>query len=235
MRKKTRISLRKAGRLLALLAFCVAPYPLLAAGIVEGVVRFSDDFPETETIRITKDLDVCGTKKIDETFVVSSETKGLRNAIITLVGASGDAPPAGTAEIEQKECRYGPHVQVVRPGTELHLKNEDDTLHNVHAFLGNKTLFNLAQPKYRKVIKNTLDEAGLVHLKCDVHDWMEAWILVTDEPFVAVTDENGRYRLEDVPPGTYTLRMWHEALGTAEKQVVVTEGGSAEGNFEIGE
>ena len=230
--------MRKAFPVLVVLmgALAIVPPPVvLAAGAVEGEVRFVDDYPEAETVRVTKDLDVCGTKKTNETFVVSPETKGLRNAVITLVGAEGKTEPAETAELRQKGCQYGPHVQVVRPGAELQIINDDPTLHNVHAFLGPETLFNLAQPKYRKVLKRTLDRPGVIHLKCDVHDWMEAWIVVTDETFVAVTDENGRYRLEGIPPGSYKVRLWHEALGTAEKAVVVAEGNTAEVSFHIGE
>lgn len=214
----------------------LVPQAAAASGGVEGTVRFVDAYPEPEIVQVTKDIDVCGTKKTDETFIISPETKGLRNAAITLVGGEKRVPPSpSSATIRQKECRYVPHVQVVPPGTEMEILNEDGLLHNVHAFHGTETLFNLAQPKYRKTLKRTLDKLGIVHVTCDVHAWMEAYIVVTDEPFVVLTDEDGRFRFDDVPPGTYKVRLWHEALGEVEKEVVVSEGGMAEVNFEIGE
>ena len=213
----------------------VTPQAVFGAGAIAGDVRFVDAYPESEAIRVTKDLEVCGTKKAAETFVVSPETKGLLNAVISLVGAEGESGQAGSAEILQKGCGYAPHVQVVRPGTELNIINDDGILHNVHAYTEGETLFNLAQPKYRKVLEHTLVEPAVIHLKCDVHEWMEAWIVVTDEPFVTLTDENGSYRLEGVPSGAYKVRLWHEALGIAEKDVTVVDGTTVEVNFQIGE
>ena len=219
-----------------LIAGLIVPQAASPSGGVEGIVRFVDAYPEPETLRVTKDLEVCGTRKPAETFIVSPETKGLRNAVITLAGGKkGEPPSPGSAAIRQKECRYVPHVQVVLPGTEIEIHNDDPVLHNIHAFQGMDTLFNLAQPKFRKIIKRTLDEPGVVHIKCDVHAWMDAYVVVTDEPFVVLTDEEGKYRFDDVPPGTYKVRLWHEGLGNAEKDVVVSAGKVAEINFEIGE
>lgn len=206
-----------------------------AGGAAHGVVRFADDYPEAETIKMTQDFDVCGLKKPDQTFVVSAETKGLQNAVITIVGATGDGPAVSGGSIHQKECVYGPRVQVMRPGTELEFVNEDPLLHNVHAYQDEETLFNMAHPKYRKVLKKSIDASGVVLVKCDVHPWMTAYVIVSDDSFVAVTDADGAYRFEGVPAGTYTVRLWHEALGTTEKQVTITEDGDAAVDFIIGE
>lgn len=209
-------------------------------GEVHGFVRFTNDYPAPERLKVTQDFEVCGTTTLDETFVVSKTTRGLQNAVITLVaatGGGGTAPPSpavAAATISQEKCHYGPHVQLVRPGTEIEIVNKDPLLHNVHAYLEADTLFNLAQPQYRKIIKQRLEHPGIVHFKCDVHSWMEAYVVVTNDPHVVLTDEEGEFHLNDVPPGTYTVRLWHEELGTSEKQVVVTAGGIAEVNFEIG-
>lgn len=205
-------------------------------GSVQGAVRFVDRYPPPETLQVTKDFDVCGTKKADETFIVSLDNKGLTDAVVTLKGGTqGKAPSPAPATIRQKGCRYVPHVQVVRPGAELEILNEDPLLHNVHARLGADTLFNLAQPKYRKVLKRTLDKPGIVHVTCDVHAWMDAYIVVTDDPYVVLTDEKGRYRFDGIPAGQYRVGLWHEGIGSAEKEVVVSAGEVEEVNFQIGE
>ncbi len=205
-------------------------------GSVQGVVRFVDRYPQPETLQVTKDFDVCGTKKADETFIVSPDNKGLRDAVVTLKGGTqGKAPSPAPATIRQKGCRYIPHVQVVGPGTALEILNEDPLLHNVHARLEADTLFNLAQPKYLKVLKRTLEKPGIVHVTCDVHAWMDAYIVVTAAPRVALTDEKGRYRFDGIPAGQYQVGLWHEGIGSAEKEVVVSAGKVQELNFEIGE
>ena len=229
--------MQKQIHFLTLLILTLSGVPAAAqTGGVHGVVRFVNEYPEPETLRITKDLEVCGTKKADETFVVSSDTKGLMNAVITLVGGNlPEFPPPSTATIRQKDCRYDPHVQVVRPGTELEIYNQDPLLHNIHAFQETETLFNLAQPKYLKVIKRTLEQPGIVRIRCDVHSWMDAWVVVTEDPYFALTDSRGAYRFEEIPPGTYKVHFWHEALGNTEKEAIISPGVFEEVNFEIGE
>ncbi len=97
----------------------------------------------------------------------------------------------------------------------------------------NKTIFNLAQPFQGQVLAKDLAEPGLVKLKCDVHAWMSAWIVVRDNPYYAVTGEDGSYRIGDVPPGKYTIVLWHEGLGQVEKQVTVESNRATEVSFPI--
>lgn len=218
----------------AALVTALLPGSTLAGGKVSGVVKFADDYPRPEKIKTTQDFEVCGLMIPDETFVVSPDSKGLKNAVITIVGAAGDPQPLA-ASIHQKGCAYGPRVQIARPDDEIEFVNEDPLLHNVHAYEDDATLFNMAHPKYRKVIKQKLGKAGVVEVKCDVHPWMTAYVFVTDDPFVTLTDENGRFAFDNVPAGTYTVRLWHEALGTSEKQVTVADDGTATIDFTIGE
>jgi len=218
------------------LAFVQLSRPAEAAsrgGTITGVVHFAGDYPPAEEIKITQNPDVCGTSKLSRMFVVSPDTKGLKNVVVTVEGVvGGKAPsPTATATVAQKGCTYEPHVQVVevaKGGTEFLIHNEDGILHNIQASMpsmGGRALFNSAQPGALKELKKKLKRPGIVRLKCDVHGWMNAYVVVLkDQPYHSVTDEQGHFTLEGVPAGSYTIHAWHEALGEMTKTVTVTDG-----------
>lgn len=211
----------------------------LNGGTITGIVSFPEEYPERQKITITKDHQVCGAFQYSEVFVVSEENHGLQNVVITLknVKSSQKAAAEATATLNQKGCRYIPHVQAVPVGTTLEILNNDGLLHNVHAYFNSlepgNTVFNKAQPKFLKKIKETLDKPGVYYFKCDVHDHMSAYIAVMDHPYYSVSDESGKYTIANVPPGSYQVQAWHEALGILEKEVTVEAGQTVEVDFEI--
>ena len=182
-------------------------------GTVRGVVRFPESYPEREKITITKDHAVCGAVQYSEDFVVSEKGHGLKNVVVSLSGVQETTKASGEsiATLEQQGCRFVPHVQAVLAGTVLEIVNNDGILHNIHAYTlePKRTLFNKAQPKMLKKIKQPLRRPGMYSIKCDVHNHMSAFIAVMDHPFYSVTDENGSYTISDVPPGTYKVQAWH--------------------------
>lgn len=226
------------------LALCAAPRMAAAydevavdnGGVVSGRVWFPGEFPESESFKVPKDNDVCGIRKRDQTFLVDEASRGLRNAIVEMVGiGAGKALDLPQATLDQAECSYVPHVQLAEAGTKVVISNSDPILHNIHAWAGDKTLFNIAQPPIGKLkFKKDLTVTGPVRIVCDVHDWMAAYIYVVDHPYVAVTDAEGRYAIEGVPPGTYTVKVWHEGLGEVTREATVTAGETATVNLEIG-
>ena len=224
--------------LLALAAAARAEYretSVAGGGSVAGRVYFASDYPPAETIRPDRDADTCGIRIPNEQFVVDENSRGLANVVVRIEGITSGKPfETAKAQIEQVECRYVPRVTVVRPGREFDIVNQDPVLHNVHAYREDDTLFNLAQPFQGQASPQTVNEAGIVRVACDVHSWMQAWVVVLDNPYFEVTDPSGSFSITDVPPGSYTVTMWHEALGSASKTVVVEAGGSSEVSFEIG-
>lgn len=205
-------------------------------GAITGRVWFADEYPESESFKIPKDNHVCGIRKPDHEFIVDEATKGLKNVVVEVRGVqAGRAMGLAEPVLGQKECSYVPHVQVAPVGSEVSITNSDPILHNIHAYGGERTLFNIAQPpvgnlEFRKALKDT----GVVKVVCDVHDWMAAYIYVVDHPYVAVSDSTGAFSIPDLPPGTYELAAWHEALGEITKTVTVTAGATARADFEIG-
>jgi len=135
----------------------------------------------------------------------------------------GDA----TRVIDQVSCRYIPHVIGVQQGDELHVKNSDSTMHNIHANPkeGGDDWFNQGQPNKGDVYKTTAGTAGIFKLKCDVHGWMGAWICVSKTPFFAVTGVDGRFTIPDLPAGDYTVLAWHEKQDEGEEATITVKDG----------
>ena len=128
-----------------------------------------------------------------------------------------------TATLEQRQCEYVPHVMILPIGAQLEIVNSDAVLHNVHAYFMRDqpdSLFNIAQPKrsLRRVVR-LIPTAGLLMITCDIHPWMNAYIRVAEHPYFAVTDEEGHYVLDNVPPGSYKIRMWHEGVAVIDREL----------------
>ncbi|MEE9271611.1 MAG: carboxypeptidase regulatory-like domain-containing protein [Candidatus Krumholzibacteria bacterium] len=208
-------------------------------GAIEGSVIFKVEVPEAERIKVTRNADVCGAHKVSQEFVVSRDNHGLKNVVVMLGGAGGSSGEA-VVTLDQQGCTYVPHVQVTTKGATLIVTNSDATFHNVHAYhvqseFKKPTLFNVAQPAGSEAAKQTfvLDNTGVVEFNCDVHEWMQAYVIVHDNTFFSVTDENGHYSIAGIPPGEYTLKIWHEGLGEFEQPVTVSVGETLTLDFPI--
>ena len=209
-------------------------------GTISGVVTFEGDVPEMKVLEITKDQAICGaTDKYDESLVVG-EGNALKNTIVYLIDISKgkDFDKATKLEIDQKDCKFSPHVQIVPLGVRVTMLNNDRVNHNVHIFSSINTPVNKQQTKNRKKmpLKAVKKAEGPVSVKCDIHGWMSAWIAYVPHPYFAVTNEKGEFTLEDVPAGTYKLGYWHEACGTNSKEPAVIQvqaGGTVTQDFTL--
>ncbi|HVT08852.1 MAG TPA: carboxypeptidase regulatory-like domain-containing protein [Polyangia bacterium] len=190
----------------------LSPAAALAQGSVAGVVKLNGPAAPRPAYKVTKDAAVCGAAQPNETLVVSP-AGGLANVVVSLRAPRPAAPPPPTpnAAVDQRGCRYEPHVQAVTAGTPLALVNSDAVLHNVHGSAGPIQVFNVAMPIRNQRLPTKLTRPGLVRLQCDAgHTWMGAWIYVFDHPYFAVTGADGKFAIEDVPAGHYTVEYWHE-------------------------
>jgi len=200
-------------------------------GTIRGTVKVEGKLPKLPPLQISKFKDVC--KDVPNETLIVGPGQGLRYAIVTLEGITkGKAVEKETQhEIDNLHCRFVPHVIAASVGQFVVFKNSDPILHTAHAYFENN------QPQFNvglypgKVSRKPLVTAGLVKIVCEVHPWMGAFIMVADHPYQAVSDIYGEYLINDVPPGIYKLKVWHESLGTQEKQVEVKPGGSHTVNF----
>ena len=142
--------------------------------------------------------------------------------------------PEEVMVVDQKGCRYEPHVFGILAGQTVRILNSDATLHNVNCNPKQNAGFNKAQPrqglKYEHVFNNP---EIMIKLKCDSHTWMSAYCGVLDHPFFAVTDDQGAFEIKGLPAGEYIVATWHEdkRLKPLEKKVVVGEGDTKDVEF----
>ena len=158
----------------------------------------------------------------------------LNNVVVYIEKVEGTfRPPEEAAVMDQKNLTFVPHVLPILIGTTVDFVNGDGVLHNLHAFLGRETLFNVAMPKFLKKKSMAFQREGVVLLLCDVHKEMSAYIVVLQNPFFAVTNERGEFVIKDIPPGSYTLRTWHEKLKPQSRQVQLKEGDEVTVDFQL--
>lgn len=193
-----------------------------------GLVRWSAPGSATETlVTNTTDPEVCGERQALRDLVVS-ENGGVQFAIVTLLNVAPVSGPGQELVLDNVDCRFEPHAAVLTVGSTLVASNRDAVLHTTHYYGPSEA--NISLPFEGMRVERRLTRPGLYVVKCDVHGWMQAFIRVDDHPYHAVTDASGRFRIESVPPGRYTLEVWHERLGRLTREVVV----DAEGNAEVG-
>ncbi len=144
----------------------------------------------------------------------------IHNVVVRVVNGSSAPAPFRPIEINQEGCIYRPRIQAAVTGQTLLVRTSDPILHNVHAYFGSSTVFNQAQPPGSRALELTIgDSVGILKLRCDVHPWMLSYIVVTNNPFFAITGENGRFQIDGIPAGEYVLEAWHERFGKKTSQV----------------
>ncbi len=132
--------------------------------------------------------------------------------------------PTSPALLDQRHCVYKPHVMGLILGQPLEVLNSDSTLHNVHltsASVGES--FNRIFPQGMAPMSSHFETPGIKTIKCDVHGWMNCYIGVVPHPFFAVSDSTGHFEIKGVPPGDYTLELWHESTTGSDNAVVETK------------
>jgi plastocyanin len=202
-------------------------------GTISGVVKFEGTPPPPKKLQITKDETVCGkTPKTDPSLIVSHGD--ITNAVVFIADIQkGKKMEVEKAMLDQKGCEYHPHVLAFPAGSTVEILNPDGILHNIHSYSQQDPPFNFAQPKFKKTIDVKLDKPDIINIKCDVHNWMNGWLFVVGNPYYSVTDSTGSFKLTDVPPGTYTVTVWHETLGKLSKTVSVKPKEDVKITFEL--
>lgn len=200
--------------------------PSAIGATVRGIVRFDGKVPAAKAISMGADP-TCA--KLHPAPVLAQEVmadaKGdLQNVIVFVSDGLGDRtfdPPSQPAVVEQKGCMYQPHVLAVRANQTLELVNDDSTSHNIHPVPANNREWNKAEPPGSKMEETFAREEVAIPVKCNVHPWMRGYIAVFKHPYFSVTGKDGTFDLSNLPPGTYTIKAWHERLGTATQTVTI--------------
>ena len=226
--------------LLCLLPMTCLPLTLLASeppggqagGRLTGQFLYNGTPPAREPLELNKDVEFCGGHHLRDDSLVVGPDGGIRHVIVWLdTKASGRTPP-GSSEVpgtnatpapvklapvtlDNRGCRFEPHVVLLQTGQPLVIKNSDPIAHNTAAFLNKNLPFNVATPPQGEPVSQTLDQPERlpVQIACPIHPWMRAWLLVQDHPYMAVSDTQGRFTIDNLPPGEWTFVAWHERAG----------------------
>lgn len=200
-------------------------------GSITGKVTLEGNPPAPAKFLINKNKEVCGTGWKEVPRIALSGSKGIDEVVVYLKDVKqGKVWPAKkTYEIDNTKCEFAPHVQAMPVGEELVVTNSDPILHNTHGYLsahekGGLTVINLGLPTEGMKVPRKMTRPGMVRFDCDAHNWMRGWVFVADNPYYAVTANGGQYEIDGIPPGTYTVVFWQEALGEQTKQVTVEPG-----------
>lgn len=208
------------------LVLCLSVLPTSALaqewGTVKGRLVFGGDAPEPVVLEIERDADVCGKNGlIDESLIVNKDNRGLRYVAIWLdtkeklsIHPDSLVPPKEIPVLDNKGCRFEPHMLAIRTGQVMHLTNSDSVAHNAAVYVRRSTPFSEIIPQTQPLEKKfTKPETLPTRVDCSIHAWMKAWLIISDHPYVAITDADGNFELKNVPAGEWKFKFWHERPG----------------------
>jgi hypothetical protein len=202
------------------------PAPVRGNSTISGEVLLIGAPPMMQPIKLGADP-ICARGSSRDEQVIAADGK-LQNVFVRLTDAPAQPAPSEPVVVDQISCVFRPRVQGAVRGQSMQIRNGDPTLHNVHAYAGASTLFNYAQPaRVQPIERGFPDGAQVIKLKCDVHPWMTAYVLVNDNPYFAVTGPDGSFSIPAVPAGSYRIEAWHERFGVKAAKVKLGEGETA--------
>jgi plastocyanin len=181
-------------------------------GSIAGRVTYNGAKPAADPVIVQKDQDACGVWHPNPSNPGSGD--GIAGVVVYLDTITEGKPFSEfntPATLDQRGCEFLPHTQIVKLGTKIVVTNSDKVLHNFHFYLNGKTVMNEPQPEGAPPREVVLPDPGLNIVHCDVHPWMRGFVMVAEHPYYAIADSTGHYTLSNVPPGTYTVKMWRDS------------------------
>lgn len=209
----------------------------MTAGSISGTIRFTGVRSRPKLIDMSEDpacVEAHHTKAYEESVVVNHDGKLANVFLYIKSGLEGKQfeTPQTPVTIDQRGCWFRPRVIGIQVGQPLRVMNSDPVTHNIHPLAEINREWNHSQgpgdpPLARKFIKPEI----MIRVKCNIHSWMHAFIGVVDNPYFAVSRDDGSFQIRNLPPGDYVIEAWQEKLGTQEKNVTVGSSSDAKANF----
>lgn len=199
-------------------------------GSIKGTIKFTGKKPVAKVIDMSEDpacVEAHKGKAYDESLIVS-RNGSVANAFVYIEkgfeGKTFEAPTTPVV-IDQRGCWFRPRVIGVQTVQPLQVVNSDPVTHNIHPMAVVNREWNHSQgPGDEPILRKFTKTEVMIPVKCNIHSWMHTFIGVVDNPYYAVSGDDGSFTLPKLPPGTYTLAVWQEKLGTQKQQIEVTEG-----------
>ncbi len=202
------------------------PYELASAttyGRLAGAVTFSGPTPADTVTHVVTDVDVCGATLVD----VSVRARGprLAGAVVWISGvpAGKHLPFTKRFDVMTQGCRLNPRVQAAVIGGTVNVRSADATTHRTTFARNGDTVATVSETEDGQIVPNEaiLAKAGLVEIRCALHPWTHGWIAVFDHPYFAMSNDDGAFTIDSVPPGRYRVTVWHERFGTVDDSVTI--------------
>jgi plastocyanin len=216
------------------------PTPLdqSTTGTITGEVRFTGTVPPMGTLNFGSFRECSaqheGPVPTGDALVRDGK---VQNAFVWISAGLEDrvfAVPTEPVTIDQQGCLYVPRVAGAQVDQTIRFVNSDRTIHNVHGKPSASANWNVALSRQGSDRTIRVDTPEVpISVRCDLHPWMQGWIGVVDHPYFAVTGPDGTFTLESVPPGEYTVAVWHERFGRRQAQVTLEPSGSVTVDFEL--
>jgi len=189
---------------------------------IKGVAMFSGKIEQLKPYKTGKYKKACGSDIPNESMLI--DNKGVRNSVISLHGKTLKKK-SGEYKLNQKQCQYEPHVIAMPVNSKLKIHTSDPINHNIHTYSFENDPINIMFLPGQDAYSQEMEEAEIIKVECDLHNWMRAWIVVTPNAYSTVSDSDGSFEIPDVPPGKYELTAWHETLGSITKSITVGNDG----------
>ena len=191
---------------------------LAFSGNINGITMFSGKASPLTPHKTGKYKKACGSKIQNETILI--DNKRIKNVVISLHGKKLKTK-TGERKLDQKKCRYEPHVITMPVDSELKIHTSDPINHNIHTYSFENDPINIMFIPGQGAYSQEMEEAEIIKVECDLHSWMRAWIVVTPNSYSAISGNDGTFEISDIPPGNYELTAWHETLGNLTRDVTV--------------
>ena len=207
------------------------------AGTLSGKILFTGKRPIRKKVDMDEDpqCEALHKSSVYDGSEVVNRNGTLANVFVYVKSGLGDktfAPPAAPVTIDQRGCWFIPRVLGIQVGQLLKVTNSDPVTHNIHPRPHDNGEWNHSQaPDAPPIERKFAHPEVMIRVKCNIHGWMHAWIGVVDNPYFAVTGPEGSFELKNLPPGTYTIGAWQEALGSQEKSVTIGPSGKSTVDF----
>ena len=222
-------------------AGAVDPASIADPGAISGTINFVGDAPEGMVLQMAADpyclTSHAGTEVVSQRVVVNDNAT-LRYVFVYVKEGLDQTftTSADTVELSQEGCMYAPHVLGLQTNQTLSVVNNDDALHNINGqpTESGNVPFNFAQPIKGMTADRTFASAEIIPVKCDVHPWMQAFIVVTNHPYFAVSSADGSFTINNLPAGDYVVAAWHETMDEQTQNITVGANATAEISFDFG-
>ena len=205
------------------------------SGSITGVVIYTGTPAKAEPVNMSKEPECIKmhAKPLMTEKVVTGPGNTLRNVVVYISEGASDtsAAPTTAASFDQQGCQYTTHVLAFRVGQEVRISNSDPFSHNIHPIPRINREWNRIQPAGTPPFSYSYEKEEFIPVKCNIHSWMQAYFVVLKNGHFAVTGEDGRFTLPNLPAGKYTVTAWHETYGTQSQEISVAGNETQRVNF----